>query len=118
MQRPEHVVMLGLATAFSPLLEIGGANAGHLVFHWLTVLAIVLLAVSTQFTAAHRLLYVTRSLLTALRALRRLLCRERLPLAAALLGLSLALEFRRSCGCWWPARPALCGGDGCRLYSG
>jgi len=64
-----------------------------MTFHGLTVLAIVLLAVSTQFTAAHRLLHVTRALHERSGTLPAYFARERLPLAAALLGVSLALEF-------------------------
>ncbi|HEX4148018.1 MAG TPA: CDP-alcohol phosphatidyltransferase family protein [Pirellulales bacterium] len=93
MQRPERVVILGLATAFSPLLEIGSSHDQLMVFHWLTVLAIVLLAVSTQFTAAHRLLHVTRALHERSGTSPAYFVRERLPLAAALLATSLALEF-------------------------
>jgi phosphatidylglycerophosphate synthase len=63
MQRPERVVVMGVAVAFSPLSEIWNpASDGGQPFHGLTVLAILLLAVSTQFTAAHRLVAVTRAL--------------------------------------------------------
>ena len=62
MQRPERVVVLGVAVAFSPLSEIWNTAGDGQPFHGLTVLAVLLLAVSTQFTAAHRLVAVTRAL--------------------------------------------------------
>lgn len=62
MQRPERVVILGIAVAFSPLVEAWHAEPGAQPSYWLTVIAVTLLAVSTQFTAAHRLLATTRAL--------------------------------------------------------
>lgn len=62
MQRPERVVLLGIAVAFSPLVEIWQRDDLARPFYGLTVLAVLLLAISTQFTAAHRLVAVTRAL--------------------------------------------------------
>jgi phosphatidylglycerophosphate synthase len=67
MQRPERVVILGLATAFGPAVErwILTPDAGGPPCYFLTVAAIVLLAVSTQFTSAHRLFHLTAALAPA-----------------------------------------------------
>ena len=65
MQRPERVVVMGVAVAFSPLVEIWNTGGEGQPFHGLTVLAVLLLAVSTQFTAAHRLVAVTRRWMNA-----------------------------------------------------
>jgi phosphatidylglycerophosphate synthase/putative flippase GtrA len=62
MQRPERVVILGVAVAFSPFVEAWWAGDVAHPFYWLTVLAVMLLAVSTQFTAAHRLVAATHAL--------------------------------------------------------
>lgn len=62
MQRPERVVILGIAVAFSPVVEaLLGEEPEHPLY-WLTVVVVMLLAVSTQFTAAHRLVATTREL--------------------------------------------------------
>jgi FtsH-binding integral membrane protein len=55
---------LGLATAFGPAVErwILTPDASGQPFYVLTVAAIVLLAVSTQFTSAYRLFHLTAAL--------------------------------------------------------
>jgi phosphatidylglycerophosphate synthase len=92
MQRPERVVILGIATAFSPLVEFW-ANDQVRELHVLAVVAIVVLAVSTQFTAAHRLLALTQALNEQAGIATPPVERRRWLLAAALLGGSLAVEF-------------------------
>jgi hypothetical protein len=64
MQRPERVVILGLATAFGPAFErwLLPGEPGSQPFYSLTVMAIVLLAISTQFTSAYRLFHLTAAL--------------------------------------------------------
>ncbi len=58
MQRPERLVILGLAALACPLVDWMLPAAWQVVPHPLVVAAIVLLAVSTQCTAAYRLWYV------------------------------------------------------------
>jgi phosphatidylglycerophosphate synthase len=56
MQRPERVVVLGLASWFSPILEFGyPAYAQSPLRHSIVVVAAIFLAVTTQLTAAYRL---------------------------------------------------------------
>jgi len=64
MQRPERVVILGLATAFGPAFErwVLPGEPGGQPFYYVTVMAIVLLAISTQFTSAYRLFHLTAAL--------------------------------------------------------
>jgi len=63
MQRPERVVILGVATAFGPMFDRWLTKpADGQPFYLLTVAAIVLLAVSTQFTSAYRLFHLTTTL--------------------------------------------------------
>jgi hypothetical protein len=62
MQRTERIVYLGAAVAFSPILEaLLVPNDPHPP-HRLAIAGIVLLAVSTNFTAIQRLLYGLRAL--------------------------------------------------------
>ena len=58
MQRPERLVLLGLAALACPLVDWMLPAAWQVVPHPMVVAAIVLLAVSTQCTAAYRLWYV------------------------------------------------------------
>jgi len=62
MQRPERVVILGVAVALSPVVEVWFMTAQGAGFYGLTVLAVLLLAVSTQLTAAHRLVALSQAL--------------------------------------------------------
>lgn len=62
MQRPERLVILGLAVAFSPILEAYLVPEAPKPIHRLAVGGLVLLAVSSQLTAARRLLSVLRAL--------------------------------------------------------
>ncbi len=58
MQRPERLVLLGLAALFSPLVDPWLPAAVQFAPHPLVVATILLLTISTQFTAAYRLWYV------------------------------------------------------------
>ncbi len=58
MQRPERLVILGLTVTFAPVIEAWLVPADPRPFHRLAVMGIVLLAVTTQFTAATRLLHL------------------------------------------------------------
>ncbi len=59
MQRPERLVILGLAAVLSPLVDdLLPAVAARSAPHPLVVASVVLLAISTQCTAAYRLWYV------------------------------------------------------------
>lgn len=62
MQRPERLVILGVAVAFSPILAAWYVPNDPHPMHRLAVVAIVILAASTQFTAAHRLVHVVHAL--------------------------------------------------------
>lgn len=62
MQRPERLVLVGVTCAFSPIIEAVLVPDVARPDHRLAVLALLLLAVTTQFTAATRLLYVMRVL--------------------------------------------------------
>ena len=62
MQRPERLVLLGLSALFSPLVDPWLPSAVQLAPHPLVVATVVLLTVSTQFTAAYRLWYVSNLL--------------------------------------------------------
>lgn len=62
MQRPERVVVLGLATAFAPVeAALRSPNDPH-PMHWIAVGGLLLLAVGTQLTAARRFMYLLRAL--------------------------------------------------------
>lgn len=62
MQRPERIVVLGVATAFSPILEaIVFPNDPH-PMHWIAVVGILLVAVTSHTTAVQRLVHLVRSL--------------------------------------------------------
>ena len=62
MQRPERILYLGVATALSPILEAWLDPTNPHPIHRMAVAGIVLLAVTTQLTAARRLAYLLRSL--------------------------------------------------------
>jgi phosphatidylglycerophosphate synthase/putative flippase GtrA len=62
MQRPERLVLMGVTMAFSPIVEALLNPSDPRPPHTLAVLALVLLAVTTQFTAVTRLLFVMRAL--------------------------------------------------------
>lgn len=62
MQRPERLVILGVTVAFSPIMAAYFTPGDAHPMHRLAVVGIVVLAASTQFTAAQRLLYVMREL--------------------------------------------------------
>jgi phosphatidylglycerophosphate synthase/putative flippase GtrA len=54
MQRPERIAILGACTALAPIPEALLWPTDPRPMHWLTVLAVVALAVATQFTALQR----------------------------------------------------------------
>ncbi len=58
MQRPERLVILGIAVAFSPIIEAVLLPNDHKPIHRLAVLAICILAATTQLTALRRLAHV------------------------------------------------------------
>ncbi len=62
MQRPERLVILGATVAFSPILAAYYMPGDPHPMHRLAVLGIVVLAVTTQFTAAQRLVHVMNAL--------------------------------------------------------
>ncbi|GMV42543.1 MAG: hypothetical protein AMXMBFR64_42590 [Myxococcales bacterium] len=62
MQRTERIVYLGAAVALSPIVEALVSPADPHPPHRLAIAGIVLLAASTNFTAAHRLLFGLRAL--------------------------------------------------------
>lgn len=62
MQRPERLVLMGVTMAFSPIVEALLNPADPRPPHTLAIMALVLLAVTTQFTAVTRLLFVLRAL--------------------------------------------------------
>ena len=62
MQRAERIVYLGVAVALSPILEVLLNPLDPRPIHRLAVVGIVLLAVSTQLTAAQRLVFLLRAL--------------------------------------------------------
>ena len=62
MQRPERLVILGVAVAFSPILAAWYTPLDPRPLHRLAVVGIVVLAASTQFTAAQRLIHVIHAL--------------------------------------------------------
>lgn len=63
MQRPERLVLLGLATALSPILEAIFVPELKTPKHTLTVFALLLLAVTTHLTALARLHHVYNALI-------------------------------------------------------
>lgn len=62
MQRPERIVVLGLATAFSPILEALLVPADPKPLHRIAVVGIVAVAVTSHTTAIQRLTHLLRSL--------------------------------------------------------
>ncbi|MBN1945225.1 MAG: GtrA family protein [Bradymonadales bacterium] len=62
MQRPERIMYLGAANAFSPIVEALVVPDDPHPIHRLAVLGVVLLAISTQLTAIRRLRYLLISL--------------------------------------------------------
>lgn len=62
MQRPERLALLGGALALAPLLEVRLTPDPARPENLLTVIGLVVLAISTQITALRRLLFVVREL--------------------------------------------------------
>jgi phosphatidylglycerophosphate synthase/putative flippase GtrA len=62
MQRPERLVLLGVSVAFAPVLEAWLVPGEARPLHRLAVVALCIIAVSSQFTAATRLLTVMKLL--------------------------------------------------------
>lgn len=62
MQRPERIVSLGALTAMSPVLAAFQAPEDPAATHWMVIAGIVFLAVTSQFTAASRFLYLLNQL--------------------------------------------------------
>jgi len=62
MQRVERVMLLGIGTALSPVLEATLYPADARPMHWLAVGALVILALTSNWTAVMRLLSVVRAL--------------------------------------------------------
>lgn len=67
MQRPERLVLLGVALAFSPIIEALLIPNDPRPLHRVAVLALVLLGITTQFTALQRLFTVLDKLTPARR---------------------------------------------------
>lgn len=63
VQRAERIVLLGISTALAPVVAVAfeAPGAAH-PMHWLAVGGLVLLAVSSQITAAQRFAMVLRAL--------------------------------------------------------
>lgn len=62
MQRAERILLLGIGVALSPIVEAVLAPNDPTPQHRMAIMSIVLLAVTTQMTAARRLLYGLRKL--------------------------------------------------------
>jgi phosphatidylglycerophosphate synthase len=62
MQRPERMVMLGLAAVFSPLVAHYTETESEPPRYWMMVATLIFLAVTTQVTAAGRLTHLLRDL--------------------------------------------------------
>ena len=62
MQRPERVLYLGAFTALSPIVEVWLSPGAVTPIHHLAVVGIVMLAISSQYTALRRLIFLLRSL--------------------------------------------------------
>lgn len=62
MQRAERILYLGGAVALSPILEVVRDPFDPKPFHYLAVVGIVLMAVSTQVTAVQRMVHLLRAL--------------------------------------------------------
>lgn len=62
MQRPERVLLLGLTVALSPILASILAPTDPHPMHWIAVLGILVLAVTTQLTAIHRFVHLLQVL--------------------------------------------------------
>lgn len=64
MQRAERIFALGVTTAFAPVVAVLYEAPGPHPMHWLAVGGLILLAVSSQWTAAQRLVYLLGKLRT------------------------------------------------------
>lgn len=62
MQRPERIVCLGVATALSPVVAAWQSPEQAHPTHWLAVAGLVFLALSSQWTAVQRLVFLLRKL--------------------------------------------------------
>jgi phosphatidylglycerophosphate synthase/putative flippase GtrA len=62
MQRPERVLLLGVGTALSPIIEVVVAPADPHPPHRLAILALVVLAITSHLTALQRLAGLVRKL--------------------------------------------------------
>lgn len=62
VQRPERVLLLGVGTALSPVLEVLVAPGDPHPAHWLSIVAVVVLGVGAHTSAMQRLLEVLRTL--------------------------------------------------------
>lgn len=61
-QRVERVLYLGVGLAFSPILEAMVSPTDPHPMHWLAVVALVAMAITTNFTAGQRFIIVIRAL--------------------------------------------------------
>lgn len=62
MQRPERIVCLGVATGLSPVVAAWQAPGQAHPTHWLAASGLVFLALSSQWTAIHRLTFLLSKL--------------------------------------------------------
>jgi phosphatidylglycerophosphate synthase/putative flippase GtrA len=92
MQRPERIVYLGVATALSPVLAALQSPEDPSAPHWLAIVGIVFLAVTSQWTALQRLRFTLAAL--APRQLPKLsLERDGVPRSLAVAALATAADF-------------------------
>ncbi|MDO8644374.1 MAG: CDP-alcohol phosphatidyltransferase family protein [bacterium] len=62
MQRPERIVYLGVGSILSPILAYSFSSYIQLPFDFLTITAIVFIAVMTNSTAVYRMFYIIKRL--------------------------------------------------------
>ncbi len=62
MQRPERIVCLGAATALSPVLSAWLAPSDPHPPHWLAIIGLLFLGISSQWTALQRVVFLLREL--------------------------------------------------------
>ncbi|MCB9525215.1 MAG: GtrA family protein [Myxococcales bacterium] len=96
IQRAERIFALGVSTAFAPIAAVAYEAPSAHPMHWVAVGGLALLALSSQWTAAHRLVFLLQRLRSeqgTQRPAMLSLGRDGLPRSLVASGLATAADF-------------------------